>query len=75
MAAKPIVDGIEDEYRDSLEVVRVNVLRSENQSILARYELQATPTFILLDGNGEAHWRSVGSLAPRQLRRALETLP
>jgi thioredoxin-related protein len=71
MAAKPIVDGIEEEHRGRLSVIRINVQESEFQPLLARYNFQFTPTFILFDSRGSELFRSVGSIDPEALRRIL----
>jgi thiol-disulfide isomerase/thioredoxin len=75
MAAKPIVDGIEEEYRGRLTVIRINVQEAEFQPILARYNFQFTPTFILFDRRGSEVLRSVGSIDPEALRRKLVEEP
>ncbi|UCF60742.1 MAG: thioredoxin family protein [Anaerolineaceae bacterium] len=74
MANKPIVDGIEDEYRGRLTVIRINVQEAEFRPLLEQYNFQYTPTFILFDGGGEV-FRSVGSINPDELRRALAEEP
>jgi thioredoxin-related protein len=71
MAAKPIVDGIEDEYRGRLTVIRINVQEAEFQPLLAQYNFQFTPTFILFDGRGSEVLRTVGSIDPEAIHRAL----
>ena len=75
MAAKPIVDGIEEEYRGKLTMIRINVQEAGFQPLLARYNFQFTPTFILFDSGGREVLRSVGSINPEELRRAFEEEP
>lgn len=72
MAAEPIVKQLEYEYEDDLEVIRVNVLDEEAESLLRRYRFQYTPTFILLNERGEEIWRTVGILDPERLTTILE---
>lgn len=74
MAAKPIVDGIENEFQDRLKVIRLNVQNPESQPFMSQYNFQYTPTFILLDQMGREHWRSVGSISVEDLRRTLSGL-
>lgn len=69
------MDGIEDEYRGRLTVIRINVQETEFQPILARYNFQFTPTFILFDREGREVLRSVGSFDPEELRLALREEP
>jgi thioredoxin-related protein len=75
MTAKPIVDGIEAEYQGRLTVIRINVQEAEFRPLLARYNFQFTPTFILFDMGGREVLRSVGSINPEELRRALTENP
>jgi hypothetical protein len=75
MAAKPIVDGIENNYQDELIVLRINVQDRDSRPILDTYGFQYTPTFLLFDGMGEIALRSVGAIDPRQVEQVLEALP
>ena len=71
MAARPVVDGIESEWKDRLTVIRLDI-QDDNGSTLAR-ELGAiyTPTFVLFDEQGRERLRSVGRLDPDDVRRML----
>jgi thiol-disulfide isomerase/thioredoxin len=75
MAAKPIVDGIENDHRDDLIVLRLNVQDRDTHPIQDTYDFQFTPTFILFDGEGNEVLRSVGAIDPRQVQETLESLP
>jgi thioredoxin-related protein len=75
MTMKPIVDGIESEHRGRLTVIRINVQEQEFQPLLARYNFQFTPTFILFDGEGRELLRSVGSIDAEEVRRILVMEP
>jgi thioredoxin-related protein len=75
MVAKPIVDGIEEEHRGRLTVIRINVQEVEFRPLLARYNFQFTPTFILFDSEGRELLRSVGSINTEEVRRALVVVP
>lgn len=75
MAAKPIVDGIEQNHLGELSVVRLNVQSGGARPLLEAYGFQYTPTFILFDGEGEEVFRSVGAIDPQQVDQALESLP
>ena len=70
MSAKPIVDGIEQDYRDKLHVIRVDLHAPIGTRLGEQYGVQYTPTFVILDGGGEEIWRSVGAIE----RSALETI-
>lgn len=71
MAAKPIVDGIEQEHGEALQVVRLNIQETVAQVVAEHFDYQFTPTFILFDSSGKELFRSVGSIDPVQVRQAL----
>ncbi len=75
MAAKPIVDGIEQDHQGELSVIRVNIQSGGTAPLLQTYGFQYTPTFILFDGEGEEVLRSVGAIDPQQVDQVLESLP
>lgn len=71
MAVRPVVDGIESEWKGRLMVIRID-LQDDNGRALGR-ELGAiyTPTFILFDEQGRERLRSVGRLDPDDVRQVL----
>jgi thiol-disulfide isomerase/thioredoxin len=71
MAVRPVVDGIESEWKDRLTVIRLDI-QDDNGSALGR-ELGAiyTPTFVLFDEQGRERLRSIGRLDPDDVRRVL----
>ena len=71
MAVRPIVDGIESEWKDRLTVIRLDI-QDDNGSALGR-ELGAiyTPTFVLFDEQGRELLRRIGRLDPDDVRRML----
>ena len=75
MAAKPIVDGIEQKYPNRLDVLRLNIQDPGSQPYLDRYNFQYTPTFILFDARGEEIWRKVGSITSDEIDLLVEALP
>jgi len=66
------VDGIERQYAGELTVVRVNVQDPAARPWLARFAFRVTPTFVLLDGQGQEIWRSVGSIDATQVAAVLQ---
>jgi len=72
MAAKPIVDGIEQEHGSKLRVIRLNIQDRAGEQLAARFGLQFTPTFVLLNAQGEVIGRWAGALDPGQVRVLLE---
>jgi len=75
MAAKPIVDGIENQHADDLNVIRVNVQDDAMRPLLKNYAFQFTPTFILFDPAGEEIFRTVGAIDPKAIEKALASTP
>lgn len=69
---KPIVDGIEAEYKEQLVILRVDVTTSTGRAVGREFGFQYTPTFIFFDLGGQEAWRSVGSLDEAQIDRSLE---
>ena len=75
MAAKPIVDGIENQHADDLNVIRVNVQDDAMRPLMKTYAFQFTPTFILFDPAGDEILRTVGAIDPQAIDKALSSTP
>jgi len=73
MSVKPVVDAVEREFFGKLKVIRLNVQDPAGKALALEYGFQFTPTFILLDGDGQEAWRSVFALDPAQLRSWLNS--
>jgi thioredoxin-related protein len=69
---KPIVDGIEAQYKGRLVVIRLDIQSQTGHILAPLYGFQYTPTFILFDSRGKELWRSVGQLDPMKLRDSLK---
>ena len=71
MAARPVVDGIEQRFSDRLTVLRVDI-QSPAGAVLSR-EMGAafTPAFILFDADGREQLRRLGRLTPDDVARFL----
>ena len=74
MAAKPIVDGIEQEHASSLRVIRLNVQEPAARALAEQFDFRFTPTFILFDLDGNEVQRWVGAIDARQVREQLVNL-
>ena len=72
VAAKPIVDGIEQEHAGQLVVLRVNVQDPAGKALANEYGFRATPTFIFFDAQGNELWRQVGGLDVGRVRDSLK---
>jgi len=65
------VDGVENEHKGDLIVVRVNIQDHAGRSLADEYDFRFTPTFIFLNGQGEEIWRTIGRLEAQQVRDSL----
>jgi thioredoxin-related protein len=59
---KPIVDGIESQYKGRLVVIRLDIQSQTGRTLAPLYGFQFTPTFIFFDATGKELWRSTGQL-------------
>jgi thioredoxin-related protein len=69
---KPIVDGIEKEYKGHLIVLRLDMQSKAGAALAPIYNFQYTPTFIFFDAQGKEIWRDVGQLDVNQLQNSLK---
>jgi thioredoxin-related protein len=69
---KPIVDGIETQYKGRLIVIRVDIQSNTGHTLAPLYDFQYTPTFIFFDGQGKELWRSVGQLDTAKVSESLK---
>ena len=69
-AAKPIVNGLKEEFPETLQVVSVDVQSALGQELVREYG-NFTPTFIFYDEQGMELWRSVGTLDADKVRQSL----
>lgn len=65
------MDGIEEEFKNQLLVIRLNVQEEVGRELAPRYGFQYTPTFIFFDREGKEIWRAVGSLDVERIRQSL----
>jgi thiol-disulfide isomerase/thioredoxin len=74
MRAEPIVNGLEEEWGDSVQVVQVKIQDKENQALIKRLDAVYTPTFVLFDAAGQEVWRSVGQIDADEVKDRVKTL-
>jgi thioredoxin-related protein len=67
---KPVVDRLEEELKDKLVVIRVNVQEDAGRSLARSLGFEYTPTFILFDAQGQELWRQVGALDLQRVRES-----
>jgi thiol-disulfide isomerase/thioredoxin len=74
MRAEPIVNGLEEEWGDSVQVVQVKIQDKENQALIERLDAIYTPTFVLFDAAGQEVWRSVGQIDADEVKDRVKNL-
>jgi len=65
---------LEREFEGQLTVIRLNVQDTVGQILGRKYRFEFTPTFILIDGQGNEVWRSVGMIIPDDVRQFMSDL-
>ena len=50
---QPIVDGLENQYQETVEFVQVNASTTEGLEIFNAYSLFGHPSYLILDETGE----------------------
>jgi thiol-disulfide isomerase/thioredoxin len=65
LIARPSVDALERATRGRMAVVRVDIEAPAARLVVSRYGLRATPTYVLVDGQGAEIWRQVGGSPDR----------
>ena len=67
----PVVDEIEDVYKEQLEVVRIDI---EKETEIAKdYSIQIVPTFVIMKQGNEV-MRMVGIIGEEILKKRIETV-
>ena len=74
MRAEPIVNGLEEEWGDSVQVVQVKIQDKANQELIERLDAIYTPTFVLFDADGQEVWRSVGQIDAGEVKDRVQAL-
>jgi thioredoxin-related protein len=69
---KPIVDGIETQYKNRLLVIRLDIQGDTGRTLAPLYGFQYTPSFIFFDATGKELWRSIGQLDPVKVSDSLK---
>ena len=67
----PVVDEIEEVYKEQLEVVRIDI---EKETEIAKdYSIQIVPTFVIMKQGNEV-MRMAGSIGEEILKKRIETV-
>lgn len=65
----PIIDGIEEQYKDKAVVMRIDVDKSKE--VGKAFSIQGVPVFILFK-NGKEIWKHNGLISEEELRKQIE---
>lgn len=68
---EPIVDGLEEKYKDQVEFRRIDALSLEGKSAYQAYNLLGHPAFTLLNQQGELLWKGLGEQPSQDLENQL----
>jgi mono/diheme cytochrome c family protein len=69
---KPIVDGLETEYRDQVAIQRINANKGNGPAIMRAYRIQGHPTILIIDPAGQEVSRFVGPQSAETLAESVE---
>jgi len=61
LAAKPVVNGLEEDLEGTARVIRLDIASDLGQSAAGRYGVTSVPTTLLLDGEGSVVHRESGT--------------
>ena len=70
----PVVNGLEEDFGDELQVVRLNFNDSQNDDAIAALGVRGHPTIVLLDSEGEIHRTWFGAATDEDLRPLVQEL-
>jgi hypothetical protein len=60
MTARPIVDGLQNQYANRVRIVRVDLLTPTGRELADRYGFRLTPFFAGFDASGKTAWTQTG---------------
>lgn len=71
---QPIVNGLEEEFGETVTFTYVNATTTEGQLQLRSYGLRGHPSYVLITAEGELLWSMTGQTASGTLRDQLTRL-
>ena len=74
MLVAPVVNGLEEEFGDRLQVVRINANDRAAGGVFAALGVRGHPTIVLLDRDGETDRAWLGPASADDLRPLVEAL-
>ena len=72
MNMEPVVNGLEETYRDQIEFRALDVNSVEGEKAFRAYALPGHPGFELLNPEGEVLWKGFGEQSRESLEAQLE---
>lgn len=69
-----MVDGLEREFGNRVQVLRLDVLSSVGRAAANAYDVRAVPTFVLFDADGEMVYYQAGSPNKAVIRQEIDKL-
>lgn len=69
---KPIVDGLEQKYKDQIAVKRINADVGDGPTIMRVYRIQGHPTVLIFDRVGQEEHRFLGPQPAETVEVALD---
>ena len=72
MNMEPVVNGLEERYRDRIEFRALDADSVEGEKAFRAYALPGHPGYVLLNPAGEVLWRGFGEVSRESLEAQLE---
>ena len=69
---QPIMDEIEEEYKDQVKVVFYDVWTEEGKKYGEKYKIKIIPTQVFLDAKGKEYFRHKGFFPKKELEKILK---
>jgi hypothetical protein len=67
----PIVDGLEEEYRQRMAFLRLDADNDGRDAFVA-FSLRGHPSYVIIDTEGSVLWKSVGKLPLSELEGTIQ---
>jgi thioredoxin 1 len=64
-----VMEEVKQQYPDRVNVVFLNILKSENQALMKYYGIAAIPTQVLLNKHGKEFFRHTGYYSTNELQK------
>ena len=68
------MNGVEEKLTGKAQVIRLDIFTQVGRQAAARYGVRATPTLVVVDGQGQAVYYQVGLPRSNQLIEQVENL-